>query len=261
MESDLWPRLSERREALLSALRYQKLRCRLVALIAAALLQTACSDPEHNGTVRFRLSFVVDVGGETKTASSVIEVRYWGNPNAGPSPSAVTTFFDWKGIAPVLDLGPHGWLIAALAPNGARFDRLQGLDPPKCPENIDAKTYAAIAREIKNGTAEPQNTPRILPSELDPSFVWVPANASYLEARPVCAQDFSRIIGKPMSLQAVSIELADDAPLLTLLPIKASWIDEIRADQGTSVTWGNEFRLLRQHQLESEAIEGDPAKR
>ena len=82
-----------------------------LAALAVLVLVQACSKNER--TFRFRLSFAVNVDGEVKSASSVIQASYerFGSQNAaGASGTA------WhRGVAPIIDLGKHGYLIASMS--------------------------------------------------------------------------------------------------------------------------------------------------
>ena len=81
----------------------------LLAGGAAALL-SACG--ENDGTFRYRLAFAVSVNGAVKSGSSIISVRYRGGQPGWET--GVATYTTTEGVAPVIDLGQNGMLVAAM---------------------------------------------------------------------------------------------------------------------------------------------------
>jgi hypothetical protein len=65
-------------------------------------------------TTRYRMAFEVEMNGEVKSGTSIIELRY---SAAGDASGRPTTARWRRGVAAVIDLGDHGTLVAALGPN------------------------------------------------------------------------------------------------------------------------------------------------
>lgn len=231
---------------------------RLALSAAFAVALSSCGDNPSQGEFRYRLSFSVDVNGVVETASSIIGVRYWGG-RSDMTTSAVSTYSDWEGIAPVIKIGQHGWLVAAMMANNARFERLKGPNPPNCPETAGAAGFPGIFDKTPAELSAMKAGKRQLPEQLYPSFIWIPANASYLDAAPVCPDEFSRVIGGKVELRSVTVEVAKDAPLLTLQPFEAPWLTEIREEQGERYSGGPYFKIVRQRQIETQTIRSNRA--
>ena len=220
-------------------------------LVAVLFLHTAC-DNNGGGDVRFRLTFAVSVDGAVKTDSSIINVLFYGGGGT-KSGSPYQYYTSTEGVAPVIDLGSHGWLVAAMAPDGEEYvrrKRLYGLacaDPLYGPNLLDA-----FGREVSD-LRKRSGGKRVLAENYYPAFIWFPAGKPYEQAQQLCPEEFSSVIGAGIKLQSVTIELAPDAPLLKRLDIRAPWLDEIRIDQRRAFTrFGTNFKPNRQAQLETD---------
>jgi hypothetical protein len=220
------------------------------------LLCTACDngggDGNGGGNVRFRVAFAVSVDGAVKTDSSVINVLFYGEGGT-KSGNPYRYYTSTEGVAPVVDLGSHGWLVAAMAPDGPEYvrrKRLYGLacaDPLYAPNLLDAFGVEVSDLRKRSGGK------RVLAENYYPAFIWFPAGTPYEQAQQLCPEEFPGVIGAGIKLQSVAIELAPDAPLLKRLDIRAPWLDEIRVDQRRSFTrWGTAFKPNRQAQLETD---------
>jgi hypothetical protein len=230
---------------------------RITLLTAVLFLFTACDngggDGNGGGNVSFRLAFAVSVDGAVKTGSSVIDVLFYGGGGT-ESGSPYRYYTTTEGVAPVIDLGSHGWLVAAMQYDGEEYyrrKRLYGLacaDPRMAPSLLDA-----FSLEVSKLTRQ-SGGKRVLAEKYYPAFIWFPAGKPYAQAQQLCAEEFSSVIGAGIKLQSVTIELAPDAPLLKRLDIRAPWLDEIRIDQRQSFTrFGSDFKPNRQAQLETDA--------
>src|SRR4051812_12324406 len=103
-------------ERLVGAEILEKLRAgvrlaRACTTLITLVLLSACGG--NDGTFRYRLAFSVSVNGAVKSGSSIISVHYRGGQPGWES--GVTTYTTVKGVAPVIDLGQNGTLVAAMA--------------------------------------------------------------------------------------------------------------------------------------------------
>ena len=195
--------------------------------LACIALMTGCGGYSHN--VRYRLTFAVEVKGEVKSASSVINVFYYGSDQVGAS--GVRGYSVTTGVAPVIDLGRDGWLVAAMDENGEEYYRrmrAHGLSckPPKSASRLLA-AFGLHAREL----VKMREGKRELADDNYPAFIWFPKGQPYTMAQQLCPEEFSRAIASDVKLKSISIELAPYASLKTQLDIKTPWLDELRIDQ------------------------------
>ncbi len=186
---------------------------------------SGCGNP-NDFHFRYRLTFTVKLNGETKSASSVIDVLYYGVSNTASGFDGRYFYTAYKGVAPIIDLGPYGTLAAAMSPDLREYYRGRGslnCAPPQSATDLPN----AFGLKLDGLRKMPEGE-RQLPDNLLPAFIWFPAGQPYTSARQICPPAFSSVIGAPIELQSVTIEVARDAPLATRLQIKAPWLDEIR---------------------------------
>jgi len=218
---------------------------RLCATLVTLALLAACG--AGDGTFRYRLAFSVSVDGAVKSGSSIISVRYWrGGASWGTGEATYTIV---KGVAPVIDLGQYGMLVAAMAYDVDSWARRKACKQPLAADSLPSKFRlepAALAK-LREGK-------RDLTDESYPAFIWFPFGQSYQRAQQLCPQEFSRAIGPNVELRSVTIEAAPDVPLLTRLNISAPWLDEIRIDQksGGVTSWAGIFKPHRTSQIETD---------
>ena len=223
-----------------------------ILLVAVLFLYKACDS--GGGDVRFRLAFAVSVDGAVKTGSSIINVLFYGGGGT-TSGSPYRYYTMTEGVAPVVDLGSHGWLVAAMDDDGEEFyrrKRLYGLAcavPRSAPTLLDA--FGREVSDLRNLSGGWRAL--VLAENYYPAFIWFPAGKPYEQAQQLCPEEFSSVIGAGIKLQSVTIELAPGAPLLKRLDIRAPWLDEIRIDQRRSFTGGvTTFKPNRQDQIETD---------
>jgi len=219
-------------------------------LLAVILLPTACDS--GGGDVRYRLAFTVSVDGADKTGSSVINVLFYGGGGT-TSGSPYQYYTMTEGVAPVIDLGSHGWLVAAMEYDGEEYYRrkrrykLACAVPRMATSLLDA--FGLEVSDLRHRSAGK----RVLAADYYPAFIWFPAGKPYQQAQQLCPEEFASVIGAGIKLESVTIELAPDAPLLKRLDIRAPWLDEIRIDQRERFErWGTAFKPNRQDQIETD---------
>jgi len=99
---------------------------------------------------------------------------------------------------------------------------------------------------------------RELPEKYYPSFIWIPNGASFRDAQQICWEEIPKVI-PGVTFQSAWIELAPDAPVLTLLPIEAPWLEELRKNQVQGIqNASHKYKINRLHQLETEILLNDP---
>jgi hypothetical protein len=224
--------------------------------VAVLLLVTACDNGGGNGdgggNVRFRLTFAVSEDGAVKTGSSIINVLFYGEGGT-KSGNPYRFYTSTEGVAPVIDLGSHGWLVAAMDYDGEEYYRRKRLYGLACAVPRTATSLLdAFGREVSD-LRNRSGGKRVLAENYFPAFIWFPPGKPYEQAQQLCPEEFASVIGAGIKLQSVTIELAPNAPLLKRLNIQAPWLDEIRIDQRRSFTrFGTNFKPNRQDQLETD---------
>jgi hypothetical protein len=214
----------------------------------AATLLSACG--ENDGTFRYRLAFSVSVNGAVKSGASIISVRYRGGQPGWES--GVTTYTTITGVAPVIELGQYGMLVAAMTYDPDAWANHKACKKPLPADSLPSKFGLKLA-----ALANLREGKRDLTDDYYPAFIWFPNGEPYERAQQLCPEEFSRMIGANIELRSVTIEAAPDAPLLTRLEIKAPWLDEIRADQktrGTVYSKSGIFKPHRTSQIETDGI-------
>jgi hypothetical protein len=89
-----------------------------VLLVGVLLMYKACDN--GGGDVRFRLAFTVSADGAEKTGSSIINVLFYGGGGT-KSGNPYQYYTVTEGVAPAIDLGSHGWLVAAMDYDGEEY--------------------------------------------------------------------------------------------------------------------------------------------
>lgn len=221
-----------------------------VGLLLVAVLLLSCDN--GGGNVRFRLAFAVSVDGAVRTGSSIINVLFYGGGGT-TSGSPYQYYTMTEGVAPVIDLGSHGWLVAAMEYDGEEYYRRKRRYGLACAvPRMAATLLDAFGLEVSDLRYR-SGDKRVLAANYYPAFIWFPAGKPYEQAQQLCPEEFSSVIGASVTLQSVTIELAPDAPLLKRLDIRASWLDEIRIDQRERFErWGTAFKPNRQDQIETD---------
>lgn len=228
----------------------------ILGLLAGSMASLLSACGGSDATFRYRLTVSVSVNGVTKSGSSIISVRY----RTGQSgwESGVTTYTTVKGVAPVIDLGQYGMLVAAMASDGEEWVRHKKQYGLACKKPLTADSLPGKFRLEPAALANLREGKRDLTDDSYPAFIWFPSGQPYERAQQLCPEEFSRVIGANVELRSVTIEAAPDAPLLTRLNISAPWLDEIRADQtrlGGVTTTAGIFKPRRTIMIETDGIQ------
>jgi hypothetical protein len=219
-----------------------------VLATAWAALLSACGGDD--GTFRYRLAFAVSINGTVKSGSSIISVRYRGGQSGWES--GVATYTTLEGVAPVIDLGQNGMLVAAMTYNPDAWASHKACKQPITADWLPGKFGLKLAALVKLREGQ-----RDLADDSYPAFIWFPYGQPYERAQQLCPEEFSPVIGANIELRSVTIEAAPDAPLLTRLEIKAPWLDEIRIDQKTTSAVYSKSGIFKPHrtsQIETDGV-------
>jgi hypothetical protein len=193
------------------------------ARVAAAAL-AALGGCGEKKIVRYRVTINLDVNGETKSGSGVIQTLFYGG---GGKNQPNQYYTQTQGVAAVVDLGRHGWLVATLT--GTTDSRRKSGVTCKQPKSVDGLLGAFgldAAEVVKLRTGK-----RELQAGNLPAFVWFPRDQPYTAAQQICPEEFSSVIGADVDLKSGTIEIVPDAPFQTVLDIDARWLAEMRSDQ------------------------------
>lgn len=169
----------------------------------------------------FRVTVDVDVDGERKSGSSVLEVIYtkgWARWFMRPNPDFGTgASLSFRGTAPIIDLGKYGTLIASLGVNSAK---------PLYTIAYDGQgTFDLGPRGI--GTSNPYY----------PRFIWMPAGNDPQAAVSIWRkfdslpnfidQQLTKLAGTNVQISAVEISPATEVALDRVLP-EPLWVTKAR---------------------------------
>lgn len=218
------------------------MRWRLALAVASALalagLTTGCSNSVR---FRYRLNVTLLVNGQPKTASSVIEVEYYGLNARKGGLSDMPAYMYYRGVAPYFDLGRNGLLFAGMNYSSDEGSRQFEITRHDC-GRANATMFPGVFGFRPSGLSDiPEGKTATVPPKLYPRFIWVPDGGPYTSAKQICADRLEETLGLNLRFQSATVEVARHAPLLTWLPIKAAWLDKIRKDQAHGITRGVDY--------------------
>ena len=170
----------------------------ILAVIGGGVAWYKISYPTY--VYRYRLSIAVDIDGQTKTASSVIEVRNVTQPKFGSAPPVLTFM---HGEAVFLDLGQRGNVIAILGygPNGSDVDRAGTLVLKKF--GLDLTDKNLVRLESLRGS-------RDLTGNEIPTFVTFTNLNDPNSARVVRLEQFEQAFGPDVQFKRAWVEMTTD---------------------------------------------------
>ena len=222
-------------------------------LAAALVVLSGCSGGEY--PFRYRLTVEIEVDGEVKSASSIIEVTFYGGgKSSSNNPYAWYSYY--KGVAPVIDLGAHGMLIAAMSVNVEEEWRRKQRLHLTCKDGTTAVDMAGVFGLPPPQLSQLREGKREAPDNYIPTFIWFPHGAPYRDAQQICPEEFASVIGSDIALRSVTMEAAPNAPVLKRLEIQAPWLEEMRAEDRAGYWSPNDphdrFKARRQSQIETD---------
>jgi hypothetical protein len=200
------------------------------ALLAAAVLALLPACKKTSATFRYRLTVEVEVDGEVKSASSIIEILYYGL-GGDVGASGARSYSTYSGVAPVIDLGSHGMLAATMEYDDSEWHRRKKQYGLTCKQPVGAVSFPRVfGLQALQLEKLPAGDKHQLPEDVYPAFVWFPDGAPWPDAKQLCPEEFEGVIGGVKFL-SISIEPAPGAPISTKLDIQAPWLDQLRIDQ------------------------------
>jgi hypothetical protein len=222
---------------------------RLIASLALWNLTT----PSELGRYRFLVTTRIEVDGEIKSASSVIELR------VTPRIESYNFGFDSFGITPFFVLNPGGDMLFVSAVYTGTYETLTPYSaPPKdrfqredlsstiisvyYPKGVKGKwIYVRPAFDRAQKTKAPDN--------ISLELIWVPRNAAtyrdlrFLHAHELSTPDWSQIFGHSIKYLDTTIE-PTKAPLVMRQALNAPWLESVRNGLPSSHLRGrNAFEL------------------
>ena len=202
----------------------------VLVLIAAPVLYLSFDWYRHNAWFRYRMTVEIEVDGKVHSASSVTEIRYSSGGGGGhPKPS---WYAQIKGTAPIVDLGPYGYVVAAFAYDsadaelrnrGKQLGRVANLPMMADEMLLGAYNLGPLTITQARGKA--------VVTKWYPNFVWIPANSSWRKAEQLYHEDFESKIGSGVRLKQIILEPAPNAPFPTKVEHPPPWLVELRQDQ------------------------------
>lgn len=174
---------------------------------------------------QFRVTVTVDTPDGPKSGDSIVRVvTHWGYfGRYMSSPRWVIFKHRVKGVAPIVDLGRWGTLVAALRGGGQRgeimfrqmFTVLNGLA-------IDKPAYAGR-------NPFPELPDKASPTRFYPPLLWLPPRSNHpRDFKQLYPDQFRSVIGSGVRLQAIVVERAPHAPLTERIENAPDWLWTLR---------------------------------
>ena len=220
---------------------------RIVMPILLLLSLVSCSSYAIS-TIRYRLTFEIEANGEVKSASSVIQLKYYQGQSTTGSPVVLSATY---GVSPVIDLGKSGMLLLSIGQHhwGTKFLQRKIYDAPCGGGFNDGDLVTAVLVEntfglnVRNAgnndkqwqlarkIGELRQGKRTLNQNNLPAFIWFPENGSYDQGQYLCADEFSHVLGDKVTLRSVTVEIAPTAQVVEKLEVHTPWLEQLRAKQ------------------------------
>ena len=140
-----------------------------------------------------------------------------------------------NGVAPIVDLQGHGWIIAGLEGDGAdlhRTHRAKGWSEKEIanqtPLVASQIPLAAFGMWKKPAEITKATGKAALIAGQYPYFIWVPPSGDWKAAQQLFASEFPTEIHAGVKLIHVTIEPAPGAPLTNKVENTPTWLVELR---------------------------------
>ena len=191
-----------------------------VALVVTVVVAWMIAYPTYY--YRFKLIITVDDAGTRKSAESVIEIMVTTSRFGEKIPYGTNHYP--RGVAPILDLGPKGTLIAALAPEsviGGKTGRPDSSGGNKIAYAVPLSFVDKQYRFIGPGPfrVEPDHTPQ---------FIWLPSGAKHPSAAiPLVPSEFPKYIAPDVHLVSVEV-MPTRTPVHTYIRNPPAWLTALR---------------------------------
>jgi hypothetical protein len=183
---------------------------------------------------RYRLTMEIEADGKLHSASSIIEVKYI---------IGYDGLKNWntrvRGVAPMIDLGPHGTIIAAFDYQGddyARKERAAGRRPKSIWEiniekadSLPLSVYKLHPKEINSAIG------RVILQKY-PCIVWVPAGDNWRAAQQLFPDELQTVVHRSVRILQMTVEPARWASVLTLIDPAPEWVKTLRTEQQRGVS-------------------------
>jgi len=201
-----------------------------LAGLLALLVYLALYDSE---TLRYRLTYEVEVDGEVRSGTGVVQVHIYEQPT---SIAQSEIGFEVTGEAIAVDLGDRGYLLSLLSGRAVRVNEWSGhiTTPDKllwlafdCPSE-DAMDYFHCLQE-KRLTVE-------LPFRLLPGLATIEDINDPESLRLVDPSGLAASFGHGTSLKRVTIEITDDPVTIGRIRVLLPWLEDLDTRVTTSDT-------------------------
>ena len=214
----------------------------------------------YSQTFQFRMTMTVSTPEGEKSASSVIAVYLPRDMRTQRVTGIVrgTTY----GIAPMVDLGQHGILIAALESYGIGDTEAARLSPTGHVPGSDSDRLVLAAYDIDRSAVDVSKAwrggKRILREDVYPQIIWIPPGTEDPKrARALHPATIPQMIGADVRITSIAIAPTRDR-VIERVPNAPEWLRAIRRQQAIKPGYiGNpSFFTLR-----LEAVETSSPKR
>lgn len=180
-------------------------------------------------TWRFRMTIEVMTPEGLKTGSSVMELRTVPSPNIpfflslGQQGAPIEAAASVEGHAPIVDLGPYGWVVAPKSCSFRYWQRKADLFPKgQDPRPAQYKDYGgclafSYMAEQAYGVPATQLSYQLpiteLPYKAYPQLIWLPARESILLFHEFMSWQLPKLAGGGVRLIRITIQPESGAPL------------------------------------------------
>ncbi len=202
---------------------------------------------------RFRMTMEIEADGKLHTASSIIEVFYYG----GGGVAERRWHTSHKGVTPMVDLGPHGTVMAVFDYDAVAYrKRLAKLGIPVgpmgqgMPKSIDDVSIAAYNLPPEKLFWRLPKTE--VPRNFLPSLVWLPRDAHWREADIILPEEMPARIDASVRFVRMAIEPAPWAWLVTQIDPAPEWLRKMRHDHRKQYILPSEGCAFHPLKIESE---------